>query len=130
MIHILGCNETIYAKKGTITSQNYPNDYPPSTICLYHIQAPSNNKIKLIFHMVDIEKDKKCSYDFLEVWEVRDSNFHLTDRICGNNHVHPIVSNDNNLFIKFQSDNVSQHQGFKLEFNHVPPKPGKSLSIK
>ena len=77
--------------------------------------------------MVDIEKDKKCSYDFLEVWEVRDSNFHLTDRICGNNHVHPIVSNDNNLFIQFQSDNVSQHQGFKLEFNHVPPKPGESF---
>ena len=74
--------------------------------------------------MVDIEKDKKCSYDFLEI---RDSKVRLTDRICGNSHIHPIVSNDNNLFIHFQSDDVNQHQGFKLKFNNVLPKRGKSL---
>lgn len=33
---------------GTLTSVNYPNDYPPSTNQLYKIRVPDKNRIRII----------------------------------------------------------------------------------
>ena len=122
----LGCNETIYAQRGIITSENYPDNYPPSTICTYHIQAPPGIKLKLTVDMMDIENDKKCSYDFVRV---KNSQTWLTDRICGNRPMSPMVIPDNDLYIYFESDDENQYKGFKVEFNHVLPEPSKSIKL-
>ena len=68
---------------------------------------------------MDIEDDKKCNYDFLEVRESKDGPL-LTDRICGDGPVDDIVSNANEIFIRFESDDATEHKGFKIHFN-----PGK-----
>ena len=48
---------------GTISSPNYPSDYPISTTCTYVIELYQYNKITITFIEVALEE----SYDYVQV---------------------------------------------------------------
>ena len=53
---------------GTLTSPNYPDDYPNYYDCQWLITIPEvNEKIRIRVKELDIEEAKNCKYDSLEV---------------------------------------------------------------
>jgi len=52
---------------GTIKSPNYPKNYGNKENRYYTIIAPTKREIVLIFSSFDVEYEKDCAYDYLEV---------------------------------------------------------------
>lgn len=55
---------------GTITSPNYPENYPSFANCSMCIQASDPaTRILIVLENVHLEMDANCSYDFLQISE-------------------------------------------------------------
>ena len=58
----LGCNAVIVTRGVELTSPNYPDPYPPDTICQQKILFEANQKVRLVFKEFGLEYDSKCGY--------------------------------------------------------------------
>merc|ERR1712110_948608 len=88
---------------------------PTDETCTYEIWTFPGWKIVLMFKKIDIEKDKSCNHDFLQVLD-GENGPSLTEKICGRRQVSDVMSTSNKIFIKFHSDGSTTGQGFKLDF--------------
>ena len=66
------CYEVHTAKEGSLTSQNYPGEYPANSSCMYIIRQPPGATITLKLRYMQIEQERNeetgtCHFDFLEV---------------------------------------------------------------
>ena len=143
----LGCNSTneIGELSGEVLSENFPGSYPPNSHCYYHIRAPSDFNIKLVFEKVDIEYDKRCRSDTITISDKpqsqSDSQCEFCQSICGNENediivvkngliskfekqLSDIMIDNDSIFIHFSSDDSTELSGFKLMFQIIyNPKP-------
>ena len=138
----LGCNSTneIGELSGEVLSENFPGSYPPNSHCYYHIRAPSNFKIKLVFEKIDIEYDKRCRSDTITISDKPQRQFdtkcEFCQSICGNKNeeivvvkngviskfekqISDIVIENNSVFIHFSSDDSTELSGFKMMFQII-----------
>ncbi|XP_012283189.1 bone morphogenetic protein 1 [Orussus abietinus] len=108
-----GCKFEITAPQGTITSPNYPNDYPGRKDCVWHFTTTPGHRIKLMFTVFDIEPHQECTYDYVAIYD-GDSPESLTlGTFCGNKLPHPISATGNQMYMVFKSDNTIQRRGFQ-----------------
>ena len=61
-----GCGGSLSGSTGTVTSPNYPNDYPNNVYCEWTITVPEE-VILLTFNDLNIEFEEECYYDSLKV---------------------------------------------------------------
>jgi len=59
--------DTFTEPNGTITSPNYPSNYPDNTAITYYIQASVPATITLIFVDFQLESSSGCIYDYVQV---------------------------------------------------------------
>lgn len=62
-----GCGGKLTGSNGTVTSPNYPGNYPTDVTCVWMIQVKAPKVIELEFKSFDVEHSKKCKYDSLEI---------------------------------------------------------------
>lgn len=102
----VGCGGDFINKNyGEFTSPNYPNGYPHSTECLWHIHSPSGLSIQLTLQDFDVEADSGCTFDYLNVYGGRDDTSPLLLNQCHKiSEPKTITSMGQSMTIKFRSD--------------------------
>ncbi|OWK59671.1 Cubilin, partial [Lonchura striata] len=61
------CSHNYTSDTGTLTSPNYPNNYPVRTECTYTITVGINRHIVLNFTDFTLEGNKRCTEDYVEI---------------------------------------------------------------
>merc|ERR1719153_310880 len=101
-------------KKGTITSENYPNIYPDNIDKEYPINADGTFVIKFSdFVLEDPASDSSC-YDWVTIKDGDGSI--LLDKTCGSDIPPPITSNTNTARVFFYTDRNINARGFSLDW--------------
>ena len=97
-------SNTLYTQ--WLRSPSYPNNYPPTSNCLWSLQRPTSAyAVKLTFNSFFLESKSSCSDDYVEI---RDgdvlSTSKLIGKFCGSRLPPIIVSNYKYMFVRFVSD--------------------------
>jgi len=95
---------------GTIKSPNYPSNYPDRSDITYPIEVQEGSKIELSFVAFDIELEKNCTYDYVQV---NDTDGTQLAKFCGQSIPAKIKSSGNKLTVAFHSDHCVNKKGFE-----------------
>ncbi|KAB1283308.1 Procollagen C-endopeptidase enhancer 2, partial [Camelus dromedarius] len=138
------CGGLLERPSGSFNTPNWPDrDYPAGVTCVWHIVAPKNQLIELMFEKFDVERDNYCRYDYVAVFnggEVNDAE--RIGKYCGDSPPaqdeqvadeeamavvpvklrRPIVSERNELLIQFLSDLSLTADGFIGHYKFRPKK--------
>ncbi|KAM9307087.1 LOW QUALITY PROTEIN: bone morphogenetic protein 1-like [Pholidichthys leucotaenia] len=111
-----GCDHVVNGVLGVISSPNWPDTYPSKKACTWSLSTTPGHRIKLIFNEVDMEAHLECSYDHLEIYDGRDVRAPTLGHFCGTKKPSPVISTDNQMFLRFFSDNSVQKRGFEASY--------------
>uniref|UniRef100_A0A670I645 CUB domain containing protein 2 n=1 Tax=Podarcis muralis TaxID=64176 RepID=A0A670I645_PODMU len=81
------CGGVLTGLSGSITSPDYPENYPNNAECHWVIQATSNSVIKLIFVDFQMENSEQCNFDYVAIFDGPTMGDTLLGHFCG--HVKP-----------------------------------------
>ncbi|KAM9853373.1 ST14 transmembrane serine protease matriptase a [Aulostomus maculatus] len=114
------CGGQLTGEKGTFSSPNFPNYYPPRTSCQWSIQVPDGKAVKVTFKKFLLaepgqESSKDCHKDYVEI------NGH---KVCGEQPDGSVTetSNTNKINVLFFSDYSFVDQGFEAEYEAIDMK--------
>ncbi|CAI9583136.1 unnamed protein product [Staurois parvus] len=83
------CRTLLSSPRGSLTSSNYPNNYPAASRCLWLIRVPSN-QVFLQFLAFDVQTSMDCTSDYLRIYNgPTTSSPVLLDRACGSGQLPP-----------------------------------------
>ncbi|MGH0150723.1 UNVERIFIED_CONTAM: hypothetical protein FKN15_032572 [Acipenser sinensis] len=112
------CGEVYTAPTGTLTSPNYPNNYPNSRQCIYKIIVETNRQIMLNFTDFILEHTyPSCSFDHIEIRDGGYETSPLIGKYCGTYTPPLVISHSNRLWIKFSSDVTVTYKGFMAHWD-------------
>ena len=86
---------------------------------MWVLVAPENHTVKLSLKEFNLEEDKKCLYDYFEVFEgnTTDEEHRLGTRLCGEKPGrHKFESKGRKMSILFNSDRSITSKGFRAEW--------------
>ncbi|XP_066203583.1 discoidin, CUB and LCCL domain-containing protein 2 isoform X2 [Saccopteryx leptura] len=64
-----GCGHTVLGpESGTLTSINYPQTYPNSTVCEWEIRVKMGERVHIKFGDFDIEDSDSCHFNYLRIY--------------------------------------------------------------
>ncbi|XP_048589198.1 uncharacterized protein LOC5522001 isoform X2 [Nematostella vectensis] len=113
------CN-AILESGGNITSPFYPSNYPTNVLCKWTLVVPINYTVELNIADFQLEKDKKCFYDYIRVLDGNTTDAaELLPRTCGTLGSRKIVSTGRILMLEFHSDRDVIAKGFRAEWKKV-----------
>ncbi|CAB3397182.1 unnamed protein product [Caenorhabditis bovis] len=112
-----GCNNTLLAAPGQITSPNYPNLYPNYLECLYHLTTDGGYRIRLDFDEVQTER---CC-DIIVVHDGPELSSPEMGRLSGSIPAHTKIfqSTSNSMLVTFTTDSSGQAKGFRAYYGAV-----------
>ncbi len=110
-------NWTISGEKGTLSSANYPSNYPHNLTTRWSITSSNNGAIQLNFTDFYIEPNKKCLYDYIVISENGGKN---SARLCGKKIPPGYRSQGNGLNVVLVSDLTTSFRGFQAVWKSVP----------
>ena len=118
------CGGTLTEHEGELASPNWPNNYQPSTTCVWNLVAPKGAKIQINFLSIDLEEhitgNCQSAYDYVHVFE--GSNVTDVDvTFCGQSDSKEIFSSNNDLIVTFRSDERVQRSGFHALYQFILP---------
>uniref|UniRef100_A0A665VJL6 Suppressor of tumorigenicity 14 protein homolog n=1 Tax=Echeneis naucrates TaxID=173247 RepID=A0A665VJL6_ECHNA len=111
------CGGTLTENKGTLSTPFFPSNYPPKTSCVWNIEVPQENFVKVQFNRFFIGNESAdCPNDYVEV---------NNERLCGRNLKSTvIIRQSNKMTINFKSDLSYVDQGFSAEYEaFIPTNP-------
>uniref|UniRef100_A0A182M8Q1 Cubilin n=1 Tax=Anopheles culicifacies TaxID=139723 RepID=A0A182M8Q1_9DIPT len=126
---INGCGGLLTKPYGAFKSPNYPNQYPKNTECHWTIRVDPGQRIDLSVEDFHMEVNDQCRYDGLFI--ANDANFtHRVAVLCHEQHepVH-LLSNGNELFVKFYSDLTYQFKGFRAVYRAIDSQCGGRIKL-
>ncbi|XP_002161936.3 tolloid-like protein 1 isoform X2 [Hydra vulgaris] len=121
------CGGIRNSNEGSITSPNFPNNYPASSHCVWILESNQSSKIVLNFKSFDLEKHIECRYDYVVVKDGRTRNAKVIGQYCGSRIPQEISTNGSALYIEFVSDTSTQNKGFEAAWKMIPPPPISTL---
>ena len=68
------CSGTYDIVKKEITTPNYPRDYPAGKTCYWNIGVSPGSRIELRFIDFRLENSSNCRYDYLQIYDGRNSS--------------------------------------------------------
>ncbi|XP_012276352.1 cubilin [Orussus abietinus] len=108
------CGGRFYAITGVIRTPNYPANYPIGRECIWVIEAPSRQQVKLTVETFRLENHTSCNFDYLEIRNGGYDSSPLIGKYCGTNMPQKITSMSNQIYLKFVSDSSRSEKGFSL----------------
>uniref|UniRef100_H2YKV4 CUB domain-containing protein n=1 Tax=Ciona savignyi TaxID=51511 RepID=H2YKV4_CIOSA len=123
---IASCGGTLVGVGGTITSPNYPFNYPEAVSCQWVVRGPAYHFISFVFDDLDLDTTTSCG-DYLAV---RSYNFTgpIIATVCGRSAPDVIESETNEVYITFVSDAVNTSLGFSLTYTASEDACGAELT--
>lgn len=106
------CGGSYTGYQYTITSPNYPANYPENQLCTYTLRGSELAKCSQEFHLQFLEfnlhPSEQCSEDYLRIenWNIYCGNAAGVRRFKSNK--------DNNLQLTFRSNERNSGKGFKI----------------
>jgi len=101
---------------GDIQTPNYPDNYPRNIDATWDLIVADGSRIELTFSDFAIENAPSCSWDYVEVLDSDNSQMLKT---CGYTPPGVVTSTGNTMTVKFHSDGVVDHKGFKAMWKQV-----------
>ncbi|XP_011302978.1 cubilin [Fopius arisanus] len=112
-----GCGGIHTAPQGTISSPVVQGRYEAGLECTWKIQLPQGEKIRLVWQEIDIEDQKYCYYDFVEIYEGPDEESPVVGKYCGTNLPLPRTLTTNVAIIVFSTDSSFHGKGFTIKYD-------------
>lgn len=113
-----GCGGILTSHRGSLSSPNYPEAYGENAQCAWRITSNQGSTIQIVMADLDMENHPECNYDYLEIFDGRDSSGESFGRFCTQENVPlRIETVGNNAFIRMKSDISNQGRGFNLRYN-------------
>ena len=109
------CPKVVLPNSSTISSPNYPENYPNAVLMYYVVIAPEGQKIDISFNYFDIEDDIRCLYDWLII--IDGDGTELLPRSCGSEKPELIKTQSNQATIIFYSDSSFTSGGFQADLS-------------
>lgn len=95
------------ASNATISSPEFPGKYPRNSYFTWSVVAPSEFRIKIEFHKLDIYFKSDCSHDALVVRDGPSVKSKVLKRLCGTPRYstgsHVLYSSSNTMTLEFVS---------------------------
>ncbi|XP_022104903.1 fibrillin-2-like isoform X2 [Acanthaster planci] len=113
----LRCGSHMYAGSGTLTSPNYPGQYPADAECAWQISTDEGNHVSLTFNSFELEESTDCRYDYLVIFDGADDTATVIGRYCGQQTPRTVTSTASKLHVKFVSDSSIERLGFHANFS-------------
>ncbi|XP_032401257.1 ST14 transmembrane serine protease matriptase a [Xiphophorus hellerii] len=114
------CGTKLTDLKGTFSTPNFPNYYPPNIVCDWEIEVPSNKVVKVAFKKLLLaepgqEDGKNCYKDYVMI----DGN----KKLCGDHKKGTLVeiSTTNKMTLRFLSDHSYVDRGFQAVYEAIDP---------
>uniref|UniRef100_A0AAQ5Y5E1 Suppressor of tumorigenicity 14 protein homolog n=1 Tax=Amphiprion ocellaris TaxID=80972 RepID=A0AAQ5Y5E1_AMPOC len=114
------CGGQLTGDKGTFTSPNFPNYFPPLASCQWSIQVPAGKAVKVTFKKFLLSEPgqknaKDCRKDYVEI---------NGKKFCGEEPEGTVTatSNDNKMNVMFYSDASYVDRGFDAQFEAIDVK--------
>ncbi|XP_030059915.1 discoidin, CUB and LCCL domain-containing protein 2 isoform X2 [Microcaecilia unicolor] len=114
-----GCGHTVMGpESGTLTSKNYPQTYPNSTVCEWEIRVKPGERIQLRFGDFDIEDFDSCHFSYLRIYNGIGSSRTEIVKYCGLAHWENVIESDRNeVTVQFMSGIHTSGRGFLLSYS-------------
>ncbi|XP_058866216.1 hatching enzyme 1.2-like [Acipenser ruthenus] len=113
------CGGILTAVSGTLTSPNYPLEYPVNTDCMWIINAPKGYKVSLTISSFDVEYSEDCSYDYLTLRDGPVTTSPVQQTYCGSEPIPSFTSSGNAAVVQFHSDGSDVGTGFSAKYKFV-----------
>ena len=119
-------------KGGNLASPNYPRNYPLNVSCIWTIIPPEDKLVEIDFVDFDLEKNKRCRYDYMQIREFSGPTGIFVKRIsskfCGNRLPEKYISLPRTRTeIRFVSDPYSEvAKGFRALWRLIPLSSGSA----
>jgi len=104
-------------KSGSLTSRNFPSNYPNNLDTEEDISVAAGERIKLQFIDFKIEDHSSCAYDYLMV-EDADGTV-LLDKTCGSTLPKDVTSRTNTVIVIFHSDGSVSDSGWRIDWQKL-----------
>ncbi|XP_042552139.1 suppressor of tumorigenicity 14 protein [Dipodomys spectabilis] len=105
------CGGNLREAQGTFSSPYYPGHYPPNIDCMWNIEVPNNQNVKVrfkLFYLLDHDMQPgTCSKDYVEI---------NGEKFCGERSPFVVSSNSNKMTVRFHSDHSYTDTGFLAEY--------------
>ncbi|XP_017293277.1 ST14 transmembrane serine protease matriptase a [Kryptolebias marmoratus] len=117
---IAGCNQKFSGLRGSFSSPNFPNYYPPNTRCIWEIEVPEKKVVKVTFKKLlltepGVENNPKCPKDYVMI---------NNERLCGDDTTGLLtrIGESNKMTVTFVSDRSYVDHGFDATFEAIDSK--------
>nr|XP_006814131.1 PREDICTED: neurogenic locus Notch protein-like [Saccoglossus kowalevskii] len=121
LIHGSDCIEELVIEQGeqvTISSPNYPNDYPNNLHCIWRVTNRDGRQLKV----TPVEMNTECGYDMVNLGHGSDPDDDETLLLhdSGSTTLPIFVVEDNEMWLTFDSNQFSSDRGFSFVIDDVP----------
>ncbi|KAL2085662.1 hypothetical protein ACEWY4_018982 [Coilia grayii] len=114
------CGGDLNLPSGTISSPNYPNLYPHSRTCRWHIAVPTGRRVTLTINDLRLQTtgSGSCNYDYVDVFNGLVPNAPRLERLCGTVPAGlQIRSSGNTMAVVFRTDSSVSNGGFTADYS-------------
>ncbi|XP_076628821.1 cubilin [Colletes latitarsis] len=111
------CGGHFIRLNGVIKSPNYPESYSNKRECTWVIEAPNRQKVILNVEDFELESHSTCIFDYLEIRNGGYDTSPLIGKFCGTDIPSQIISQTNQIYLKFVSDVSKMYKGFSIEWD-------------
>ncbi|KAF3693267.1 Suppressor of tumorigenicity 14 protein -like protein [Channa argus] len=113
----ISCGGQLIYEKGTFTTPNFPNYYPPKTTCQWSLEVPVGKAVKVTFKKFLLSEPgqkniNSCTKDYVEV---------NGKKLCGEkaDSIVTETSRTNKMNVTFYSDRSFVDRGFNAQFEAI-----------
>ncbi|NWX82451.1 CUBN protein, partial [Nothoprocta pentlandii] len=102
----------------TATSPNFPHEYPPFTHCVWIIDAPPQQQVRLVVETFHLHSNQDCSQNYLELQASPTHSQGSAHRFCGTEtfSVPEFYSYDRTAIVTFKSDEYMSNNGVRFTY--------------
>ncbi|XP_055631741.1 tolloid-like protein 1 [Toxorhynchites rutilus septentrionalis] len=96
--------------------------YDNGVDCEWTIEADYGRRVQLTFLSFDLEEEKSCSYDYVEILSgFEDTSGQVHGKYCGNFLPPEIISLSEIVVLRFRSDDTVGFKGFSVAYVSISP---------
>ncbi|XP_067047997.1 tolloid-like protein 2 isoform X2 [Acropora muricata] len=104
-------------KNNTLRSPRYPANYTADLHCVYRVNIPHGEKLKICFDGFTLEPSRTCEFDSLKI---TDGCNRVIGKFCGEETGRCVLVNDAVAVLTFETEAKFEKSGFYLSFSFLP----------
>ncbi|XP_033761795.1 cubilin-like [Pecten maximus] len=113
-----GCGGNFSTPAGTLTSANFPNNYPHNTECVWLITVAPSTNILITFNEFELEGSSTCPFDYVKIFDGPSINNTMLMSHCGSSLPSPpsYRSSGNQMLVRMRTDSSVSRKGFNATY--------------